>query len=82
MVKREYFDFRIIEQPGGIQVIDSRVKTEIDTLAPEVQMEYMEVYKHLVFMDRMKRKAQRERERQRKNSRNLLCKMAYAFGLV
>ena len=56
MAKIEYFNFRIIEQPDGVQVIDNRVKTEMDTLTPEMQLEYMEVYEHLVFMERMKRK--------------------------
>lgn len=82
MVKIEYFNFRIIEQPDGVQVIDNRVKTEMDTLTPEMQLEYMEVYEHLVFMERMKRKVQREREQQRENSRNPLYKIACAFGLV
>lgn len=82
MVKIEYFNFRIIEQPDGVQVIDNRVKTEMDTLTPEMQLEYMEVYEHLVFMERMKRKVRREREQQRENSRNPLYKIACAFGLV
>ena len=82
MVKIEYFNFRIIEQPDGVQVIDNRVKTEMDTLTPEMQLEYMEVYEHRVFMERMKRKVQREREQQRENSRNPLYKIACAFGLV
>ena len=54
----------------------------MDTLTPEMQLEYMEVYEHLVFMERMKRKVQREREQQRENSRNPLYKIACAFGLV
>jgi len=82
MAKIEYFNFRIIEQPDGVQVIDNRVKTEMDTLTPEMQLEYMEVYEHLVFMERMKRKVQREREQQMENSRNPLYKIACAFGLV
>lgn len=76
------FEFRIINLPDGIQVIDTALRTPYDALTPFQMEEYIEVDTQLDYMDRMKRKAQREAERRRKLSRNLLYRIACLFGMA
>lgn len=82
MEKTVCFDFRIIEQSDGSQIIDTGMKTPMDALMPEMQTEYLEVHNQIAIMERMARKARREAEQQRKNSRGLLYKAACLFGLA
>lgn len=77
-----YFDFRIINIGNGTQVIDETIKTPVDALTPEMQVEYMEVHSQLAFMERMRKKEQREEERKRKIVRNPIYRMACLCGMV
>lgn len=84
-----YFDFRIIEMPGGEQIIDDTIKTPMDALTPEMQMEYKEVDEQLAFMDWMRRKERREKEEERREAerkqkleKNPLWKLACFCGIV
>lgn len=84
-----YFDFRIIDMGDGTQVIDKSVKTPVDTLTPEMQVEYMEVHGQVALMERMRKKErremdrlQREGERKRKLARNPFYRMACFCGMV
>lgn len=77
-----YFNFRIIDMENGIQVIDESVKTPMDALTPEMQVEYMEMEEQLSFMERIKKSERREAERQRKISQNLFYKVGCLLGLV
>lgn len=77
-----YFDFRIINMEDGSQVIDESIKTPVDALTPEVQVEYMEVHEQLAFMERMRKKERKEEARKRKITRNPLYRMAYMFGMM
>lgn len=77
-----YFDFRIIQFPDGKQIIDETIKTPMDSLTPEMQMEYKEVDEQIAFMERMQRKERREEARKQKIARNPLYKMACVFGMV
>lgn len=77
-----YFNFRLIELPGGDQIIDDTIKTPMDALTPEMQTEYMKVHEQLGFMEQMRRKERREEERKQKIAKNPLYKMAYLCGLI
>lgn len=77
-----YFDFRIIDMPNGDQVIDRAIRTPYDALEPLRMLEYTEMERQLEIMERMGRRAQRETEEQRKNSRSLLYKAACLLGLA
>ena len=76
------FDFRLVDLPDGSQLINDKVKTPVDALTPEMQLEYMEIYNSLTVMEMLRRKARREAEQQQKMSRNLLYKLVRLFGLV
>ena len=76
------FDFRIIETEDGNQIIDSSLKTPYDSLTPLQMLEYMEMDNRLTHMDRIKRKAEKEAERQRKLAQNPLYRIACLCGLV
>lgn len=79
------FDFRIIEQADGTQIIDTTVKTPMEALTPEKQIEYMEVSKQLTYSEivqKKERRKQREAEQKQKIKRNPLYKMACLCGLI
>lgn len=76
------FEFRVINLPDGNQVIDRTLKTPYESLTILQRIEYIEVDTQLDYMDRMKRKAQREIEQQRKLSKNLLYKVACMLGIA
>lgn len=79
------FDFRIIEMPDANQIIDRNLKTPYNTLTTVQMVEYVEVDIQLTIADRMKRKRQREAERQRKLARNpihKLYRLACMYGLI
>lgn len=76
------FDFRIMEQPDGTQLIDSSVKTPMDALTPEMQVEYMEVDRQLAYMDMLRENQRREAESERKLARNPIRKIASLCGLL
>lgn len=75
------FEFRIVNLSDDIQVIDRTLKTPYDALTPLQMEEYMQIDAQLDYMDRMKRRKNRE-IRQRENSRGLLHKAACLFGLA
>ena len=77
-----YFDFRLVDLPHGLQLINDKVKTPVDALTPEMQTEYLEVHHQIAFMEMLRRQARREAEQQQKMSRNLLYKLVRLFGLV
>ena len=68
--------------PDGNQIIDTTLKTPYDALTFPQMAEYIEVDTQLDYMDRMKRKAQREAERRQKLARNLLWRLACLCGMV
>ncbi|KSV57768.1 hypothetical protein [Acetivibrio ethanolgignens] len=76
------FEFRLVNLPDGNQVIDTTLKTPYSSLTPVQMVEYTEVDNRLEYMKRMKRKQQREAERQRKFTRNPLWKLACMCGIV
>lgn len=76
------FDFRIINLPGGNQVIDETISTPVESLTPEMQVEYMEVYEHLAVADRMRRREHQEEETKRKRSENFLHKIVSFCGII
>ena len=75
------FNFRLINLPDGNQVIDRSLKTPYDALTPEGMVEYIEMDKQLMLMDRMQKKRKKEVERKRKLERNPLFRMACMCGL-
>lgn len=77
-----YFNFRIIDIGNGIQVIDESVKTPMDALTTEMQLEYMEVNEQLDFMKWIQEKERKKEARKRKSARNPLYRMAFLCGLV
>ncbi len=74
--KAKMFDFRIIDTSDGNQIIDRQLKTSCNSLTPLEMLEYTEMDNHLYFMDKLKEKARKESERQRKLARNPLWKLA------
>ena len=75
------FEFRIVNLSDDMQVIDRTLKTPYDALTPLQMEEYMQIDAQLDYMDRMKRRKNREMRR-RENSRGLLHKAACLFGLT
>lgn len=76
------FNFRIVEQPDGSQVIDSKVKTPIDSLTYDMQEEYMEVNNQLAISERMKREENRKLDQKKRFEHNLLYKVACFCGII
>ena len=75
------FDFRIIETEDGSQVIDRNLKTPVNALTPDQQMEYIEIDSQLAIVDRIRRKARRRAERKRKLEKSLAWKIASLCGI-
>lgn len=83
------FNFRLIDLPGDLQVIDEFIKTPIDALTPEMQMEYMEVHEQLTFVKKLQKKERMEEvrkrkveERNKKLARNPFYRLACLCGMV
>lgn len=76
------FNFGIIEQPDGLQVIDSKLKTPMDSLTYDMQQEYLEVNSQLAISERMKREKNREEERKKRLEHNLLYRIACFCGII
>lgn len=73
------FDFRLINTEDGNQIIDTTLKTQYESLTALQMLEYMEIDNQL---SRMERKQRREAEKQRKQARNPLWKLACFCGIV
>ena len=73
------FDFRLINTEDGNQIIDTTLKTPYESLTALQMLEYMEIDNQL---SRMERKQRREAEKQRKQARNPLWKLACFCGIV
>lgn len=58
------YEFRIIEMEDGNQVIDRNLKTPYSSLTPLQMVEYAEIDVQLAIVDKMKRRKQKETERQ------------------
>ena len=76
------FEFRIIDIEDGNQVIDTTLKTPYSSLTPIQMVEYTEVANQLAYMERMKRKEQREMERKRKFIYKFIYKIACICGII
>ena len=78
----EYFNFRIVKSANGVEIIDRNRITPIAALTPIALIEYKRTENDLYFMDRQKRKQQREAERKRKFIYKILRKVACACGIM
>lgn len=76
------FDFRLIEGEDGTQIIDNSVKTPMDALTPERQIEYMEVDRQLAVISGIRAKERREEQRRRKLEKNPFWRFACFCGLI
>lgn len=76
------FNFRIITCPDGTQIIDPSLKTPYNALTPNQMQEYIEIDTQIALMERLKRKAKRELDRECKLTKNPLYKAACMFGLA
>ena len=74
------FRFRIINLSDDTQVIDVTLKTPYEALTAVQMAEYMHVDEQLAYMDRIRRREQREVQ-QRKSPRKLLYKLACVFEM-
>ena len=79
---REYFNFRILKSANGVEVIDRNRITPIAALTPCALIEYKRTENDLYFIDRQKRKQEREAERKRKFIYKILHKVACACGIM
>lgn len=78
----DYFNFRIIDMPDGNQIIDNSIKTPFNSLTLQKYMEYVDIDNKLFFINRMKKKQQKETERKRKLSYKIFHKIACACGIL
>ena len=78
----DYFSFRIVKCADGTEIIDRNRITPIAALTPCALIEYKRTENDLYFMDRQKRKQEREAERERKFTYKLFHKVACACGIV
>ncbi len=76
------FDFRIINTPGGNQIIDRNLKTPYEALTPLQMVEYMEMDMQLFLMDKMEEKQKIEAKHLRKCARNPFYRFACMCGIV
>ena len=76
------FEFRIIETADGNQIIDRQLKTPYNALTPTQMLEYIEIDNQLEYMKRIKKKQQRETERQRKFTYKLFHKLTCVCGII
>ena len=76
------FEFRIINQPDGSQVIDNTLKTPYSSLTLEQFQEYVEVSKCVEFLELLKIKERREASRKRKFLYRLMRKVACMCGIM
>ena len=74
------FDFRLINTPDGNQIIDTTLKTPYSSLTPLQMVEYIEMDRHLAFMERMERKKKRVLKHRQEN--NPLWKLACLCGII
>jgi len=66
------FDFKIIEQNDGTQIIDRKIRTSVDSLNLEMKQEYMVVHESLAFLDKMKRQRMKKIEYERRKNRRTI----------
>ena len=78
----ECFNFRIVKSADGTEVIDRNLITPIASLTPIALIEYKRTENDLYFIDRQKRKQQREAERKQKFTYRFMHKVAYMCGIV
>ena len=78
----DYFSFRIVKCADGTEIIDRNRITPIAALTPIALIEYKRTENDLYFMDRQKRKQQREAERKRKFTYRFIHKVAYMCGIM
>ena len=76
------FEFRIINQPDGSQVIDNTLKTPYSSLTLEQFQEYVEVSKCVEFLELLKIKERRETVRKQKFLYTLFHKVACVCGMM
>ena len=78
----EYFNFRIVKSDDGTEIIDRNRITPMASLTPIALIEYKRTENDLYFMDRQKRKQEREADRQRKFTYKLFHKVACMCGIM
>ena len=78
----EYFNFRIVDNGDGTDIIDKTRITPMDALTPEQQIEYQQTAEDLYADEIVKRKQQREADRQRKFTYRFFHKVACMCGIV
>lgn len=80
--KGNMFNFRIISMPNGDQIIDKSLKTPYDSLTAVQMVEYEEIHREIEWIERQKRKAQKEAERKRKLTRNPFYCLVCFCGMI
>ena len=78
----EYFNFRIVKSDDGTEIIDRNRITPMASLTPIALIEYKRTENDLYFIDRQKRKQEREAERQQKFTCRLMNKVASMCGIM
>ena len=78
-VESECFDFRIVKQLDGSEWINDKLITPMDSLTPMEQVEYMETYNQLAYLERMKKKRIKNYHKKRNS---LLYKVACVCNLL
>jgi len=66
----------------GNQIIDRNLKTPYEALTPVQMVEYIEMDKQLVIMDKLERQAKREAEQRRKRAGNPFYRLYMRNGLM
>ena len=78
----EYFNFRIVKSADGMEIIDRNRITPIAALTPIALIEYKNTENDLYFIDRQKRKQEREAERKRKFIYKFMQKVVCMCGIM
>ena len=74
------FNFRTITCGDGSQIIDPSLKTPYESLTPAQMVDYTEMEKQIVYMERQKKKERKETGQKLLNS--LLKKLADFCGIA
>lgn len=73
------FNFRLINMPDGSQIIDSHLKTPINALTPSQMIEYRKMEVILYQSERLKKKQEREHQRELRKSRSIFYRLREAI---
>lgn len=73
------FNFRLINMSDGNQIIDTHLKTPINALTPSQMIEYRKMEVVLYQSERLKKRQEREQQRELRKSRSIFYRLREAI---